>query len=253
MTFNIRLDTPLDAPGGNRWGDRRESVVETVLSARAELLGIQEALPLQRSDLVEALPSYAWVGSGREAGGHGEAVPIFFDRRRFSLEAHGDFWLSEDPGRPGSIGWDARDPRVCTWAALSDRRTGCRFTVFNAHLDVWGEQAKVEGARLVARRMASHRPRPCLLIGDLNAGEDSDVLALLKEAGLRDTFREARPDDRNVGTVHHYTGVPWEQKIDFILCDDTWTVLDSAIVAEKAAGRFPSDHFPVVATLLNGA
>jgi endonuclease/exonuclease/phosphatase family metal-dependent hydrolase len=41
-------------------------------------------------------------------------------------------------------------------------------------------------------------------------------------------------------------------KIDYILCDDRWGVIDAAVIRSGRGGRFPSDHFPVTAELAFG-
>ncbi|MDQ3944113.1 MAG: endonuclease, partial [Actinomycetota bacterium] len=152
MTFNIRFDTPLDAEAGNRWADREESVIETVRREGPDVVGFQEAIGSQLADLVRALPDYGSVGKPRQAGDVGEYVPLFFSAAHFALEGSGDFWLSLTPDLEGSLGWDARDPRHCTWAVLRDQRRDRTFAVFNTHLDRWGANARVEGARLIAAR-----------------------------------------------------------------------------------------------------
>lgn len=249
MTFNIRFDTPLDAAAGNRWKDRIGSVIETVRSFAPDVLGVQEALRRQLDDLVSAFPDYRAVGKPRETGEVGEYVPVFFDHRRFDGEEYGDFWLSETPDLEGSRGWDADNPRHCTWVRLRDRDRGIRFAVFNTHLDRWGELARIEAARLIVTRMAVAPEVPVVVLGDFNALEDSDALEAFRAAGLRDTFREMHPDAADVQTVHHYTDVSGTRKIDYIMCDRRWQVNAAEIVRGPAAGRLPSDHFPVVAEL----
>ena len=91
MTFNIRFDTPQDEAAGNRWADRVKSVIETVRRCAPDVVGFQEALRSQLSDLTAALPEYRAVGKPREAGDVGEYVPLFFDRERFDALDFGDF------------------------------------------------------------------------------------------------------------------------------------------------------------------
>jgi endonuclease/exonuclease/phosphatase family metal-dependent hydrolase len=249
MTFNIRFDTPVDAEAGNRWADRRESVRQTVRREAPDVIGFQEALASQLADLVHDLPDYHSVGKARQAGEVGEYVPVFFSAARFALEASGDFWLSLTPELEGSVGWDARDPRHCTWTVLRDRDGERTFAVFNTHLDRWGANARVEGARLIVARRAIAGSFPAVVMGDLNAREDSDVLMALRSARFRDSFRDVHPEETDVATVHHYQAPDPSRKIDYILCDEHWKVLDARIVREQAGGRLPSDHFPVVAEL----
>jgi endonuclease/exonuclease/phosphatase family metal-dependent hydrolase len=91
---------------------------------------------------------------------------------------------------------------------------------------------------------------PSVVVGDFNAKEDSEPLETLRNAGFRDTFREVHPDAVDVQTAHHYKELSGNRKIDFIMCDRRWTVRSADIIREPAAGRLPSDHFPVVAELL---
>ncbi len=249
MTFNIRLDTLIDAALGNRWKHRVNSVVETVGRFAPDVVGFQEALRSQLDDLIAAFPGYKVVGKPREAGDIGEYVPVFFHRQRWDAEEYGDFWLSPTPETEGSRGWDADNPRHCTWVRLHDRNHRLRFAVFNTHLDRWGALARLEAARLIVARVALAPDLPSVVLGDFNAEEDSEPVATFRAAGFRDTLREVHPDAADVQTVHHYVKLSGNRKIDYIMCDRNWVVTAAGIVREPAAGRLPSDHFPVVAEL----
>jgi endonuclease/exonuclease/phosphatase family metal-dependent hydrolase len=50
--------------------------------------------------------------------------------------------------------------------------------------------------------------------------------------------------------VHHYVELSGSRKIDYIMCDTRWHVHAADIVRDEAAGRLPSDHFPVLADLV---
>jgi endonuclease/exonuclease/phosphatase family metal-dependent hydrolase len=249
MSFNIRFDAPADAPLGHAWGDRAESVVETVRRFDPDIVGFQEALRRQLDDLVAAFPAYRAVGKPREAGEVGEYVPLFFDGRRFDAEEQGDFWLSPTPETEGSRGWDAENPRHCTWATLKGHNGLPPFAVFNTHLDRGGPLARLEAARLIVTRIALAADLPAVVLGDFNAEEASEPLETFRVAGFRDTFREANPEAVDVQTVHHYTELSGTRRIDYVMCDRRWEVVSAGIVREPAAGRLPSDHYPVVAEL----
>lgn len=250
MTFNIRFDTIKDAAAGNRWADRVDSVVETLRRSRPDVVGFQESLRTQLHDLTDALPGYHGVGKPRDVGPTAEYVPVFFDVRRFELEEYGDFWLSPTPEAEGSRGWDTDVPRHCTWVRLRERVSGMRFAAFNTHLDRWGVVARAEAAKVIVARVRAAADVPAVILGDLNAEEGSDPVATLRAAGFRDTFRELYPDEADVQTVHHYWDLSGSRKIDYVMCDGRWTVEGAEIVREPAAGRLPSDHFPVTADLV---
>lgn len=249
MTFNVRFDNLKDAAGGNRWSDRIDSVLQTLRRVKPDVVGFQEALRSQLDDLVAALPEHRGLGKPREIGDTAEYVPLFFSTSRFELDEYGDFWLSPTPETEGSRGWDTDVPRHCTWARLKDRASKQPIAVFNTHLDVWGSVARLEAARLIVTRLAVVPGIPSVVMGDLNADEDSEPLEALRAGGLTDTFRVIHPDEKNVQTVHHYTELSGPRKIDYIMCDKRWRVHDAAIVRQPAAGRLPSDHFPVTAEL----
>jgi endonuclease/exonuclease/phosphatase family metal-dependent hydrolase len=249
MSFNIRFDTVADTAMGNDWAARVDSVIETVERFDPDIVGFQEVLHSQLYDLVAALPDHDVVGRPREAGPGGEHVPIFFDRDRFDGAGSGDFWLSPTPEVAGSIGWDAANPRHCTWLRLLDRSSGLRFAVFNTHLDNRGAMARLEAARIIVADATVAPGLPSIILGDFNAEERSGPLDTLREAGLIDTFRNAHPNERDVQTAHHYVGLSGGAKIEYIMCDRHWEVIDAGIVRAPAAGRLPSDHFPVIAEL----
>ncbi len=89
-----------------------------------------------------------------------------------------------------------------------------------------------------------------MLTGDLNAGEDSPPLAVLRAGGLRDAFRDMHPKAVLVGTFNGFRGASDGAKIDYVLVDESWSTISSAIVRENDEGRYPSDHFPVVAEIV---
>jgi len=252
MTFNLRWANPED--GANRWEARREHVAEVIRARGPELLGTQEGLAGQMAWLVERFPFYELVGVHREGDRRGEFAGLLVDRRRFRVLDQATLWLSAEPATVASVGWDAGLPRTCTWARLEDRADGSAWLVLATHLDNQGVEARRESAALIARRMVELAPDldvvPVLLLGDLNAGERSRPLAILREAGLADTFRAAHPEALVVGTYHGFLGRPDGEKVDYVLASGALVVLEAAIVRTAFDGRYPSDHFPVDARVV---
>jgi endonuclease/exonuclease/phosphatase family metal-dependent hydrolase len=245
-TFNIRYAAAREAAPRDQWDARREHVVATIESFGADVVGLQEALQGQVEYLEQQLPGYAFVGQGRDGGTSGEYAAILYDPERLDLVEDGAFWLSETPDVVASVGWDAALTRMVTWAEFADRASGRRFRVWNTHLDHRGERAREESGKLIASRIAASE-LPDLVLGDLNAGEGSPPLEHLRAAGLRDTFRVVRPDVTAVGTFGAWVGETTGDKIDYVLADDGFEVVDAKIDRRTFAGRNPSDHFPVLA------
>lgn len=246
LSANIRYGTAKDGP--DAWPLRRDQLVERLAGHDAAIVGLQEALDFQLAFLAERLPRYQRLGQGRDGGTRGEHAALLVDRERFEVVEHGDFWLSPTPEVTASVGWDAALTRICTWAALRDRGDGRTLTVWNVHFDHRGAQARLESARLLAARIAA-KPGPHLVLGDLNTGETSPPLAALREAGLRDTYRDRHPDGP-AGTFHGFRGGQSGDKIDYVLVDaGLVTVAASIDAAAGPNGRWPSDHHFVAATL----
>lgn len=248
MTFNIRLQLAQD--GDNDWPHRRDLAVEAIEESGCVAVGLQEVLPGQRRDLLEALPHFEPVDGFERRDYLGNISPIIVDERRLAVEEQGAFWLSTRPELVYSKGWDARWPRICTWAVLRDRLTDLRFALINTHLDNHGQTARLEGAKLMIKRAAELRPLPIVVTGDLNAHLESPPLLELFASGLRDTFRDVHPDESRIRTAHRFRGGgDGPQKIDHVLCDAQWTVSAAHIDRRERDGRYPSDHYPVWAEL----
>ena len=66
----------------------------------------------------------------------------------------------------------------------------------------------------------------------------------------RDSFRIHRPDEELVGTIHGFSGDVYGAKIDYVLVQPIAQVLDASIIHDEVDGSYPSDHFPVDASLV---
>lgn len=247
-SFNIRYGTANDGP--DRWELRRESVVELLRRVSADIVGVQEALRFQLDELHRALPGYGELGVGRDDGrSSGEYAAILYRTDRFAVVDSGTFWFSDTPEIPGSRTWGNAVTRICTWARLRDRRTGRRLFVFNVHLDHESQYSREQSVRMLVRRITFRRPRDAVIaLGDFNAGESNPAIAMMREH-LVDTFREANPHDSVAGTFNGFRGDSTGERIDYIFADSSLVVRRAAIVRDRPGGRWPSDHFPVVAEL----
>lgn len=247
MTFNVRYGTAND--GEDAWPKRRDEVAALIAANAPAILGVQEALAFQLEFLATHLPHHVRVGQGRDGGTRGEHAALFIDARRFAIATSGDFWLSETPEVAGSVGWDAALTRICTFAELREVGTDRTLWVWNAHFDHRGPTARARSAELLAARVRAH-PGPHLLLGDYNCGEQSPALHTLRQAGLRDTWRDREPTTAAAGTFHAFRGGRRGEKIDYVLADAGLATQAATILDQPGPrGRWPSDHHAVVATL----
>jgi endonuclease/exonuclease/phosphatase family metal-dependent hydrolase len=254
MSYNIRLD--LESDGINRWANRRDQFVGQIRLMQPAILGLQEVVPGQKSDLEKALPSYDFLGVARDDGrSKGEFSNLAFRRDIFRVRSSGTFWLSPTPGVP-SKGWDASYPRIVTWAKLVRRSDGRRFLALNTHFDHVGETARLQSARQIAGWLSAQRTAGeyVIVTGDLNTEPGTPPIRELTHStrGLRDA-REASqtPPIGPNGTFNNFVMVPSEsRRIDYILANPSLVVENYAVLAWQGKdGRPASDHFPVVADL----
>ena len=260
MTFNIRYGTAPD--GDNKWTNRQGQVFDLIRRQAADFVGVQEAVPFQVEALDRGLPEYRHVGRSREADPkQGEAVPILYRHDRWDLAASGTFWLSDTPEAPGSKSWGNNLPRVATWGRFVEKATGRPVYVFNTHFDHQSQPAREKSAVLLAARLRDiaaagpqdGSPPPVLVMGDLNVAEANPAVRYLTgqegatPVRLADTFRLVHPKATDVGTFHEFTGKAGADKIDYIFVRGGTKVLKAAILHNQRDGRYPSDHFPVMA------
>jgi endonuclease/exonuclease/phosphatase family metal-dependent hydrolase len=146
-----------------------------------------------------------------------------------------------------SISWGNRIERICSWAYFEDR-DGPAFYLYNVHLDHESQPSREKSAALLMAVVAARDPKAAVVVtGDFNSGEDNPAAQTVART-LRDTFRVAHPDAREVGTFTGFTfGKTSGGKIDYVFVDDGAEVLAAEIVRSARDGRYPSDHFPVMA------
>ncbi len=267
MTFNIRYGTADDKD--DRWDNRRALLLDVIRANSPDVLGLQEALRFQIDEIRAAFPQYGEVGVGRDDGKtKGEYSAVLFRTPRLRLAGDGPafsgtFWFSDTPEKVASKTWGNGITRICSWCVLEDAATQKLISVYNLHLDHQSEPSRRSSGELLASRL---KGRPAALqtativTGDFNCGERSAAIQALQRVGLVDSFRVVHPLEKNVRTFHAFKGVndvtgqggpqgALTEKIDFVLVDDKWTVLDAAIDRTSRGGRYPSDHFPVTARL----
>ncbi len=271
-TYNLRLLLKSDSTRGDGWQRRCPVVASLIDFHDFDIFGTQECFRSQLDQLLEALPGYACIGVGRNDGKTaGEHSAIFYRTDLFELLDNGDFWLSETPAQPGK-GWDAAEPRICSWGKFRHRPSGKEFMFFNLHMDHIGVTARAESARLVLERVTQlGQGLPTFLTGDFNVDQTSDPYRLITSSPLLDdshdkttrvyelngTFNSFRPDSYTTSRLDHLFVSPEIEVIKYgILTDSYRTPEDAEDAATRDAPaelkmakfrtRMPSDHFPVL-------
>lgn len=250
MTFNIRYGQAED--GDNRWQRRRDLVIERIRAADPDLLGLQECRDDEQAAFVkDSLPEYDFYGAPR--GGDGptalEMAPILVRQSAFQLIRQGMFWLSETPEAAGSVGWDAMFPRTATWAELRHRPTGRALACLNTHFDLM--PAAIDGAARLLRQWVDQSAArlPVIITGDFNAVKGAPAYGLLADGHtLVDAWRQVASAGEDEATFHGF-GLPLTLPIDWILVAPSFVVREAGIDRTRRDTLFPSDHYPLWATL----
>jgi endonuclease/exonuclease/phosphatase family metal-dependent hydrolase len=264
MSFNIRYGTAND--GENHWKNRHEMVFNVLRNHSPDIVGLQEALSFQIEQIRKAVGGYGLIGVAREDGANkGEYSAILYRLDRFDVDESGTFWFSDTPEVPGSSHWGNACVRICSWARFVEKKSGRAFYVFNLHLDHISQPSREKSAVLLTQRVLSRKQLdPFIVTGDFNTGENNSVILYLKgKAALSksngdecknpvpmvDTLRVLHPNANDVGTFNGFKGNRKGDKIDYIFTLPDVKVLEAKILYDNVDGRFPSDHFPVWATL----
>ena len=254
MTFNIRTSNGRDGP--DAWPQRRTLVAQTIKRFAPQIASLQEALDEQVDYLASALPDYRWLGIDRGLnGGRGlsEYTPIFYRHAELSPIESGNFWLSATPDGPTGTGWRRRVSRIVTWARFHHLATGRQIYVFNTHLTLRRGQAQLDSAKMITQRVAALPADSAVIVtGDFNSvAEESDVWRAVIADGLEDAWvvaDERRGPPLTSGRFGPPDGAD-RGRIDWVLVGGPIGVRSVETVLDNADGRYPSDHYPVVARL----
>lgn len=256
MSFNVRFSAGKD--GENAWPKRTELFFATITAYGPDLIGFQEVLADQHDALTARMPDYAFSGVARNDGKRqGEWSNIGYRKTRFTLRDSGTFWLSETPEIPGSKSWDAALTRICSWVRLREIATGKEFVYANTHFDHVGKIARQEASKVISQRVSTLATGvPALLTGDLNINEDNPAYAVFVQpttpGAIRwiDAFRAVHPMRGPAeASFNGFKGTTKGSRIDFIFHTAEFVATEAAIDRTSKDGRYPSDHYPVTATV----
>lgn len=254
MTFNMRYMNSGDK-GDTAWSVRKDLAAEVIKKDAPDFLGTQEALRVMLDDTKKAVPGYGEIGVGREDGKtKGEYSAILYLEAKWELKDSGTFWLSDTPEVVASTSWGNKTTRVCTWGKFHRKADGREVFVFNAHLDHQSQPAREKGTALIMKRIAARGSEaPVIFTGDFNATPENPAIVTVQKGPpvMTDAWlslhRDAKPEES--GTFHNFSGKRNTGHIDYIFTTPDFTATESVILNEAQDGKWPSDHYPIRATL----
>lgn len=278
-SYNVRYQNSGDSVKGNVWTKRCQVICDQVNFMSPDIIGTQEVLHGQLLDLLAGFDGYDYIGVGRDDGNEGgEYAAIFYKTDRLRLLDYGNFWLSENPDRPG-LGWDAACVRICTWGkfAAQTATNDDAFFFFNLHMDHVGVVARREAARLIMKKIGEiAQGNPVIVTGDFNVDQNDEIYTIFTASGLlKDSYQASRLRFAENGTFNSFdTDLYSESRIDHVFVSPCATVdaygilTNSYWVPDVESGsnikghdapqeisfsrytrRLPSDHYPVFVKL----
>lgn len=253
MSFNVRWDG-LDE-GKNAWVNRRPVAIDMLKEYAPDVVGLQEPSIAQTRDLDEALEDYASFRGEHERDQH---ITFLYRSDRFQFLDGGSFWLVEKSVLSGGT-------RRCVWVRLREKKSRRTFCVFNNHFDHRSSESRKRSALSLVRGILNRKyGDPFVVLGDFNESESGRAIRYLKGTAtledepapsptpgfaLVDTFRAKHPGERNAASGHGFSGITEGPRIDFVFVEKKTRILDARIIHYSRNGLYPSDHYPVTASI----
>jgi endonuclease/exonuclease/phosphatase family metal-dependent hydrolase len=251
MSYNIRYD--ITTSNASPWTERHTAISSQIKRFDVDIVGMQEVLDHQRTQLLSDLQGFASIGVGRDDGQKaGEYSPIFYKVERFRVLSSGTFWLSPTPDVP-SKGWDAALNRICTYAQFFDLKSNQSFWVFNTHFDHVGEEARMKSSVLILQKIqevTKGTRQAVIFCGDLNLNDDHPTISFL-QAQMKDALLGSKHVESNMNKTFNNFDLENEasKRIDYIFTNEKAEVLTFETVVERFGISYPSDHFPILTSL----
>lgn len=250
MTYNLRYENTID--GENSWSNRKDFILSQIKYYEPDIFGTQEGVANQIKWLDENLESYDYVGIGREEGignDPGEFAAIYYNRNKFKVIESGTFWLSATPNKP-TLGWDAQQYRICTYALFKDKKNGRLFYVFNTHFDHKGPIAREKSTELILSQINSINKKkyPFFLTGDFNSTPDqSPIIRISKELNDSRAISQTKPFGPEETYCDFDVCKTPQKRIDYIFTSKNNIVVKKyATIVDVLNLHYASDHYPVL-------
>jgi endonuclease/exonuclease/phosphatase family metal-dependent hydrolase len=247
ITSNIRFDNPADEK--DAWPFRRSFLAETLLSHIPTIISTQEGRRPQLEDFASLLPEYSLISKNRQWIEQRMYPCLFLKTADWDIHDSGDKWLSLTPDEAGSVSFESAFPRLFTWAQASQKKSGEKFLIVNTHLDHVLETTRLSQVEVLANELIKliHSDEKIIIMGDFNDSPNGVVrehlLSLLPF--ICDPWKKLNKKEET--SFHPFTGInPEGFRIDWILLDQRISFNDIALDKSDRAGKFPSDHFPVI-------
>lgn len=239
MTFNVRIDVPID--GENQFKYRLRGIIDFINKQKPDVIGFQEVNHNMLLSLHNQLNDYHYEGKSRD--GNDEYNPIFY-LKKFQLISTETYWYGKTPNIPSTKHPEAFFPRIFTTVKLllEDKM----YEVVNTHLSHVSHKARLDSLfQLVDYYLYRVDKVPFVLMGDFNAYPNEGLDKILSpyfNSCWNYYFEETK-------TFHNFTDSIYGLPIDYIFTDSKFKFENVTISREKYNNIYLSDHYPVFAII----
>lgn len=237
MTMNIRFGLADD--GENSWPFRRHFFAELFKRHPATFLGIQESNHFQTEYLNRLLDKYHGIGWHNPSHETWQSNLIFYQNTWKCIE-HRHLFLSETPDTESKLP-GSKWPRQCVMGLFEHGET--RLIAANTHFD-FDPSVQRKSAELVVNFLSGFpKAYPVVIMGDFNTSPESSAYTVFMENGFSEVLH-----DNYTSTFHGFKGGDTGEHIDWILHRGPLTLKRAMVLKDSFSDRFPSDHYPVMAS-----
>lgn len=248
MTFNLHNNFSF-ASVSESFKLRLPVILSIINKYQPDIIGVQEMNGNMKSILVENLINYQPVGQGRYPKKHrlNEHNDLFISKELAILD-YETFWLSSTPSKPGSRFKMSIFPRICTYGLIKFEQRDIR--VYNTHFDhLFPWVRKWQLNQLITEIQRHDQTIPMLIMGDFNTTTDSK---LIKDFHFNQDHLYSIYNSMVISHTHHNKkGAAYlsNSPIDYIYLSKNLKLLDFQIIYDKVDELYPSDHYPVLASI----
>ena len=218
ISYNIRNGESKD--GTNSWMYRYAATAEMIQDQKADVMGIQEALPDQIRFIEQNFKDLRWTG---------DFATILWNKKTVTLQKSGSF-------------------DVATWALFKDKETGRKFYAVNVDIEKTpaADQKAVIAQILEKTEALNKESLPVVMTGGFYSKPGTATLADI-EAKMTNARKSAEKTD-NTGTYNNWGKT--SEILDHIYYSGFSACPEYQTVTKKYADRkFISDHFPLMVQL----
>jgi endonuclease/exonuclease/phosphatase family metal-dependent hydrolase len=263
MSYNVRRMG--SDPQEHQWDKRKELIREQITAQNPAIIGFQEVVDGEHFEsLKNLLPEYKSFGTARKESttswlqqsimnhpdAKNECNPIFYNPDKVKLIQSGTFGIN-----PRGFLLQANLPRICTWGLFEDKETSKRFYIYNTHLSTSSMYGFKDGTESIRNKQMcmifdeinkNKSELPVFIMGDFNTRIEGNIKKIIN----KNKFKHAK-EIAQVAKGPKETRTGWSDKelkeIDHILVKNAQ--IKEYEVIQSAAGVYPSDHRPVMATV----